>query len=285
MPSILGDSLRRLVRGERDRDAALGDRQAEVIAVCAQKGGVGKTTTAVALATGLATHLDKKVLLVDVDAQGHCSSALHSVVRGVAGESLSGVLLGRRRQVQEVALPTTVKNLWITPPDKDLGATEGVMMGKIGKELLLKKALKQTATHYDVIIIDCPPNLGNLTVNALMAASWVLVPLDMSVLALEGVDDIFETLETLEDTLGHEPQVLGVLRTRYDARNIKVNERVEEALSSRYGRHLFETRVPVNTALAQAQAQGEPIWQFDGTCRGAKAYRKLIDELVVRMGL
>lgn len=279
----LSNQLRRLVRGESR--PAKGGHSAEVVAVCAQKGGVGKTTTAVNLAAGLAMRHGQRVLLLDVDAQGHCTSALHAELRGVGTESLSSVLLGRRRDVAEIAMGTAIPGLYLTPGDKDLSATEGVMAGRIGKEFLLRRALGVARTHFDAIVVDCPPNLGNLTINALMAADWVLIPSDMSVLALEGVDDIFDTLETLSDTLSHEPAILGILRTRYDARNARVNDRVESALRDRYARYLLETRIPVNTRLSQAQAEGQPIFRFDPTCRGAKAYAALVDEVVTRTGL
>jgi len=273
--------LRRLIGSERGLPR--GDREARVIAVCAQKGGVGKTTTAVNLAAGLAMRHGQRVLLVDMDGQGHCASALHAELRGTATEALSGILLGRRRDVQEIALPTAIPGLSVCPSDKDLGAAEGVMAGKIGKEVLLRSAVKVARTHYDTIVVDCPPNLGNLTVNALLAADWLLVPCDMSMLSVEGVDDIFETLETVSDALGHHLSVLGVLRTRYDARNQKVNEAVEASLS-RYARWVLPTVIPVNTTLAQAQLDGRPIFGFDDRCRGAQAYAELVDEVVVRTG-
>ena len=153
----------------------------------------------------------------------------------------------------------------MTPSDKTLGATEGVMAGRIGKEFLLRSALRRARTCYDLIVIDCPPNLGSLTVNALMAADWCLVPCNMSVLALEGVDDIFEALDTLDDTMGHEVSVLGILRTRVDARNTKVNDAVVGSLSSRYGRALLTTQIPINTKLAQAQLEGQPIFSYDAS--------------------
>lgn len=279
MTSLLQSSFRRLIG---DRGTELGHRQAEVIAVCAQKGGVGKTTTAVNLAAGLAKRAGKKVLLVDMDAQGHCQFALHGVIQGGSATTLSEVLLGRRRDIREIERPTTIEGLWIAPSDKALGSAEGQMSQKIGKEFLLKSALKVARTHYDVIVIDCPPNLGSLTVNALLAADWLLVPCDMSVLSVEGVDDIFETVETIADTLNHDLAVLGVIRTRYDARNHKVNEAVEHSLR-RHARHVMQSRIPVNTTLAQAQLEGLPICSFSPTCRGALAYGELADDVAKRL--
>ena len=282
MSGILHQSIRRLVGNDRPR-ISRGIHNARVIAVAARKGGVGKTTTAVNLAAGLALYRHRKVLLIDMDAQGHCASALHAELRGVATGSLSGVLLGKRRDVHEIALTTGIPGLHVTPSDKDLAETEGVMSARIGKEFLLRQAMKVARTHYDVIVIDCAPNLGTLTVNALMAADQVLIPCDMSVLALEGVDDLFDTLETLEDTLAHSLSVLGVLRTRVDARNQRMNETVEEALRTRYGSYVLDTKVPVNTKLAQAQLAGRPVYTFDSACTGTRAYRALLDEVTPRL--
>ena len=128
--------------------------------------------------------------------------------------------------------------------------------------------MKVTRTHYDVIVIDCPPNLGNLTLNALMASDSVLIPCDMSVLSLEGVSDILETVDTLDESLGHNLRVLGILRTRFDRRNQKVNQTVESSLKERHGALVLNTRIPVNTRLSQAQNAGQPIFQFDPDCRG-----------------
>jgi len=277
------DQIRRFVGGSRRVEP--GFHQAKVVSVCTRKGGVGKTTTAVNLAAGLASKHGKKVLLVDMDAQGHCGTALHNVLRGATPDSVSSVVLGKRRELQEVALPTGVSGLWVTPSDKGLNATEGIMAGRIGKEFLLRSAMKVTRTHYDVIVIDCPPNLGNLTLNALMASDSVLIPCDMSVLSLEGVSDILETVDTLDESLGHNLRVLGILRTRFDRRNQKVNQTVESSLKERHGALVLNTRIPVNTRLSQAQNAGQPIFQFDPDCRGSAAYGEALDELVVRLRL
>ena len=274
--------LRRLVRPKLQ--LGQGSKRAQVISVCARKGGVGKTTTAVNLAAGLAMDYGKRVLIVDVDAQGHVTSSLRSTLSGLSTDGMSDVLLTKRRELAEIAVKTSIEGLDITPSDKGLSQTEGLMSGRIGKEFLLTRSLSLTRTHYDAIIIDCPPNLGHLTVNALVASDWVLVPCDMSILALEGVDDIFDTLETLSDTLRHHLGVLGIVRTRYDGRNVKVNDAVEPILRHRYAGELLETKIPVNTRLAQAQVEGKPVFAYDGACRGARAYRELLAEVSKRLG-
>lgn len=282
MSGLIPTGIRRILAKDQRSGLERGHRRAEVIAVCAQKGGVGKTTTAVNLAAGLATNHGKKVLLIDMDGQGHCAAALHAELQGVVGDSLTGVLLGKRRDVLELALPTKIPGLSVVPSDKTLGATEGVMAGRIGKEFLLKGAMKIARTHFDVVIIDCPPNLGTLTTNALLAADWLLVPCDMSTLSVEGVDDIFHTIETIEDALDHHIHVLGILRTRYDGRNQKVNEAVEATLE-RFARHVLPQRIPINTTLAQAQLAGTSVGRFDPRSSGAVAYNDLADEVVTRI--
>ena len=281
MSSLLQAGVRRLLGHATPTEPK--PRRADVIAICAQKGGVGKTTTAVNVAAALARFHDKSVLLIDMDGQGHCAVSLANVLpTAQAGASLSDILLGKRRDVSEIARPTKLTGLWVCPSDKGLGHAEGIMAGRIGKEFLLRTALKRARTQFDVIVIDCPPNLGSLTVNALMAAEWLLVPCDMSVLSVEGVDDIFETVETIADAMGHPLSVLGVLRTRYDARNTKINASVERTLQ-RYTRHVLPQRVPVNTHLAQAQLAGQPIFDFDGRSRGADAYAAVAQEIVQRI--
>lgn len=300
MTSLLSDSLRRLLGvrrpapaarsaprpapGDRARDTREGPYQAEVIAVCAQKGGVGKTTTAVNLAAGLAMLAHKKVLLIDMDPQGHCALALHGELPATPDEPhrLSDVLVKRARDIYDTSFDTRIPGLKLCPSDKELGQAESILSGRIGKEFLLRKALERARTHVEVIVIDCPPNLGTLTLNALLAADWLLAPCDMSTLSVEGIGDIFETVETVRDTLGHHLSVLGVVRTRYDAKNKLVNRAVEEVLEQ-YSRHLVTTRIPVNTALAKAQLAGTAIFSHDPRCRGAKAYAQVVQDVVARL--
>jgi chromosome partitioning protein len=268
-----------------DSQLAKGYRSAQVISVCARKGGVGKTTTAINLAAGAALFHNLKVLLVDMDAQSHCRSALHRELRALSPDTLSNVLLNKQMDVQHIATPTEIDGLFIATADKSLASTEGVMTGRIGKEFLLRNALKIARTHYDLIIVDCPPTLGTLTLNALIASDWILIPCDMSVLSLEGVDDIHETIETLEDTLGHALRVLGIVKTRVDARNQKVNNAIDTSLRGRYGRSLLANHIPKNTKISQAQMEGTPIFNFDPRCAGSVAYRALLEEIGCRLRL
>jgi len=294
MSNLITGSLRRLLGGERSstvrdegRELEAPSRDAEVIAVCAQKGGVGKTTTAVNVATALVMRGGQRVLLLDMDPQGHCALALHAELPPEAREGssrMTDILVHRRVDVLGAAIQTLIPGLSICTSDRELANAEASIQGKIGKEFLLRQALRQARAHFDVIIIDCPPNLGTLTLNALLAADWLLAPCDMSTLSVEGIGDIFETVETVRETLGHHLAVLGVVKTRFDKKNRKVNEAVNHTLE-RWSRHLLRDHIPVNTALAQAQLAGTAIYRSDPNCRGAVAYEAVSKELARRVGL
>ncbi len=187
-----------------------GSRRARVIAVAARKGGVGKTTTTVNLGTALAALHGLRVLLVDMDAQGHVATSLARDQLPRTGDGLGALLLGKNRDLQEIAAPTAIDGLWSVGSDPGLNETESLLSARIGKELCLRQALKLARTHHDVILIDCPPNLGTLTVSALVAADQVLVPCDLSTLGLDGVDALLETVETIRDTLNPMLGVLGL---------------------------------------------------------------------------
>lgn len=281
MRKLLSAGLKKL--RPTDPTFTKGHRDARVVAVAAQKGGVGKTTTTVNLACAL-TAAGQRVLVVDIDAQGHVASALRESVRP-GHVSLSEILLAPRpRDLLEAVTESAIDGLHLTPADKALHETDALLSTRVGRELILQGALETARTHYDTILIDCPPNLGNLTLNALLAADHVLVPCDMSILAFEGVADLLGTIQTVNERLRHDVQVLGILRTRVDGRTRQINDAIGAALEDNYGGLVLETVIPANSAVAKAQAAGLSIFQFAPRSRAADAYRALAAELVSRLG-
>jgi chromosome partitioning protein len=272
--------LRKLVKGPIVEP---GTRHARVLAIAARKGGVGKTTTTVNLGAALALFHNRKVLLVDMDSQGHVGMSLRMETRGRARDTLSNVLLQKRRDVYELVQPTTIDGLWFVDSDRDLNNTEAIMAGRIGKELLLKNALDAARTHFDVILIDCPPNLGALTVNALVAADTVIVPTDLSTLSLDGVEALLATIGVVQETLNPKIGVMGLLKTRVDRRNQKMNAAIEDALTNRYGSCLLDTCVGISTAIAKAQHLGKPVFLAEPRSRGSEYYQQLAEEIDARL--
>ncbi len=270
--------LRRLVSGP---NVKAGSRRAKIVAVCAQKGGVGKTTTAVHVAAGLAKFHGLRTLIIDMDAQGHVGTSLgHAAAEG---ESLSDVLLQKRRDIFEVVSPTEWDGLSVVPSDGELNQTEAIMAGRIGKETLLRTALRVAKTHFDVIVVDCPPNVGSLTVNALVAADYALVPCDLSLLSLDGVNGVVDAVLSVQETLNPTLDLLGLVRTRVDRRNTTVNTKIEALLSEKYGAFLLDTVVGVSTDITKAQLHGRPVFEHSPKSRGAGDYKALVAELVPKL--
>lgn len=284
MRDLITSGIKKLVKSD-DRYQR-GDRRATIVSIATVKGGVGKTTTAVNLAASMADQHQRRVLLIDLDAQGHCTTSLSAMVDGDHDQTpLSEVLLDDEgRQVLDAAVPTEIDGLDITAGDSNLADAEGRIGQEIGKELLLRDALEITRTHYDLIVVDCPPNKGDLTLNALVASDYVLVPTDLSPLAVQGADQLLDTVIKVRRRLDHELEVLGVVLTRVDGRTVTLNDEVRQTIDEAWGELVLDQHIGINTRLAQAQLAGEPIFEHAPDSRGARHYRQLAGEVLQRLG-
>jgi chromosome partitioning protein len=251
-----------------------------VFAVANQKGGVAKTTTVVNLGAALA-EAGHKVLIIDSDAQGHAGKSI-GFESGQAKLSLYQVLTSRT-PAREAIVDTKYENLWLLPSDTSLAATEVELAAQTGKEYILSKALAPVKEHFDFILIDCPPFLGILTINALIASTEVLVTCSMSYLSLEGVSDLLDLIEVINDNLFLPEKVVvgGVLACMFDRRT-RISARVLKELERYFDDKLFETIIPVNVTLNDAQTAGVPVIHYATDCTGAEAYRDLAKEILER---
>lgn len=251
-----------------------------IIAVVNQKGGVGKTTTAVNLATALAA-VNMRVLIVDLDPQGNASTGF-----GIARQE-------RRRggyemmfdglPVEDVASPTMIPNLSIVTSTADLAGAEIQLVGMEGRESRLKKALDNSAKNYDYIIIDCPPSLNLLTLNALVAAHSLLVPMQPEFYALEGISNLLQTVEAVRQRFNPALEIEGVVLTMFDRRNA-LTLAVEQDVRKFLGDKVFDTTIPRNVRISEAPSHGKPVLLYDLKCSGSRAYMMLASEMLRREG-
>ena len=280
MRERLASRLKKIISSE-DR-LPLGVKQAKVIAISNQKGGVGKTTTTVNLGAAFSLFHQKKVLLLDIDAQGHISVSLQKPC-AENGNSISHVLTSKNASLMDAIVPTAIPNLNVTLSDHGLLEADMQLAGVIGREFVLRKALARAKTFYDLILIDCPPNLGTLTVNAYMAADYLLIPCELSALAMEGMEGILDTIDTVNYRLNHPLEILGILMTRVDRRNLVMNEAVQNRLNEVFSEKLFKTQIMINTDLNKAQLAGRPIFKYAPSSSGARDYKALADEVADRL--
>jgi chromosome partitioning protein len=246
-----------------------------VIAVANQKGGVGKTTTAVNLGAALAEQ-GFRVLLVDLDPQGNASTGVGINPRDVT-TSIYDVLLGGV-PLEDCVEPTSVKNLFVAPATIDLAGAEIELVPQMSRELKLKSAIDAALDQYDLVIIDCPPSLGLLTVNGLAAADDVIVPIQCEYYALEGLGQLLRNVALVQANLNPKLDVRGIILTMYDART-KLADQVVTEVREYFGAKVYKTVVPRTVRLSEAPSFGQPILAFDATSRGARAYRDLAKEV------
>jgi chromosome partitioning protein len=254
---------------------------ARVIAMCNQKGGVGKTTTTINLGAALA-EVGRRVLLVDFDPQGALSVGL-----GVPAHELDvtvyTLLTERGHDVRDVIQRTKVEGLDVLPANIDLSAAEVQLVGEVAREQILARVLRPVLDDYDVVLIDCQPSLGLLTVNALTAAHGVIIPLECEFFAMRGVALLVETIEKITDRLNPRLQVDGILATMYDGRTLHSRE-VVASVVDHFGDDVFHTVISRTVKFPDASLAAEPITTYDATHKGADAYRQLARELIARGG-
>jgi chromosome partitioning protein len=252
---------------------------ARIIAMCNQKGGVGKTTSTINLGAALA-EVGRRVLLVDFDPQGALSVGL-----GINPHELDvtvyDLLMDRSTEIRQMVRPTGVKDLDLLPANIDLSAAEVQLVGEVAREMVLSRALRPVMDDYDVVLIDCQPSLGLLTVNALTAAHGVIIPLECEFFALRGVALLVETIEKIKDRLNPRLEVDGILATMYDGRTLHSREVVARVVEA-FGDRVFHTVIARTVKFPDASVAAEPITTYAPGHSGADAYRQLARELIAR---
>lgn len=253
---------------------------ATVVTITNQKGGVGKSTTAINLSAGLALQ-GERVLLVDLDPQGNASSGV-GVERKNISRSIYDVLL-KDVAIEDAIEPTSVRDLFLVPATIDLAGAEIELVSVFSREQRLRAALKPVLEDYEFIVVDCPPSLGLLTVNALAAADEVMIPIQCEYYALEGLSQLIRNIDLIKNSLNPSLEIGGAVLTMFDART-KLAKDVMEQVRRHFGDAAYRTVIPRSVRLSEAPSFGEPIETFDNMSRGAIAYRELAREFRRRHG-
>ncbi len=247
-----------------------------VIAVANQKGGVGKTTTAINLSACLA-EAGKKVLIIDADPQGNTTSGL-GLEKNQIDKTVYEVML-EESKIEDIIQKTCVEKLYVAPSNINLSGAEIELIGREKREHILSNAIKKIKNKYDFIIIDCPPSLNLITINSLTAANTVLVPIQCEYFALEGLEQLLHTIGLVKKILNPSLEIEGVVFTMYDARTNLSMEVVEEVKKD-LGENVYKTIIPRNVRLGEAPSHGLPIILYDGRSKGAESYRLLAEEVI-----
>lgn len=252
--------------------------QTRVIGIINQKGGVGKSTTAINLSAALG-EMGKQVLLIDLDPQGNCSSGL-GIEKGLINRCIYDVLLNDV-PLEEVIIPDVFEGLDVAPATINLAGAEVELVSEMARENRLKDAIGSMRGKYDFIIIDCPPALGLLTVNAMVAADKLLIPIQCEFYALEGVTKLLESMKRVKSRLNPSLDIYGILLTMYDSRTT-LSKQVADEVRDYFGRLVFSTPIPRTVKLSEAPSFGQPITQYDPRGRGSLSYVELAKEVVAR---
>lgn len=252
----------------------------KVIAVFNQKGGVGKTTTNVNLTASLGA-MGKKILVLDLDPQGNTTSGYGIDKQSVDGTIYDVIIDGV--DINETILNTEFENIDIVASDTDLAGCEIELTSRESREYILKNSIDKVRDNYDYIIMDCPPSLNMLTINALTAATSVLVPIQCEYYALEGLSQLIHTIELVKDRLNNSLEIEGVVFTMYDART-NLSLQVVENVKDNLDQNIYKTIIPRNVRLAEAPSYGQPITIYDSKSAGAESYRLLAEEVINREG-
>lgn len=247
-----------------------------IIAIANQKGGVGKTTTAINLSASLAS-MDKKVLALDMDPQGNMTSGL-GVDKEEITKSVYNLIIGDAK-VEECIYKNVLENIDILPSNIDLSAAEIELIGVENKEYILKSEIEKVKEEYDFIVIDCPPALSMLTINAMTTADSIIVPIQCEYYALEGLSQLIHTIELVQERLNPDLEIEGVVFTMYDART-NLSLQVVENVKDNLNQNIYKTIIPRNIRLAEAPSYGMPINLYDPKSTGAESYMMLAEEVI-----